>query len=141
MGSVTMTADMSSFREVLHAEFEQRRARNIRYSVRRFAGALGVDHATLARLLKSVGPIAPRTVRRLGVRLHLAIDEIEAMVRREEEQIVASAVARPRFRPDSRWLATQTGLNVDTVNASLQSLLRTGRLQMRSREQWTVKER
>ena len=73
------------------------------------------------------------------MRLGMSNAEIEAVVRYETEAAVASAICRSTFRAESRWLATVTGLPIDCVNMTLQSLLRQGRLVMLSRG-WQVRD-
>lgn len=130
--------DFVRFRAAVHAELMRRQRQNARYSLRGFARALGVHHATVSRLLNDDGPLQTRTVRTLGVRLGLSSDEIQAFVSREDEAAVLAAVARPAFRPSSRWLASVSGISVDRVNVALQSLIRCRRLQMASATRWLV---
>jgi hypothetical protein len=40
------------------------------------------------------------------------------------------SVQSPRFRPECRWVAVNTGLSVDTVNIAIHRLLRAGELAM-----------
>jgi plasmid maintenance system antidote protein VapI len=126
------------FREAVAAEFERRRGHNRRYSLRAFARALGVHHATMSRLLATTRPVQARTVRTLGPRLGLSSSRIVAMVSLEDAASVAASIARPSFRPDSRWLASVAGIPVDRVNIALQGLLRSGRLRMPSVSRWLL---
>lgn len=129
-----------SFREIVARELQLRQERNRRYSLRRFAEQLGVHHATLSRLLRNKRPASERTVLTLGRALRLPASELESLVLAENDTAILLAIQRPTFRPDSRWLATVSGLPLDRVNVALQSLLRTGDLRMVSRECWTTKE-
>jgi hypothetical protein len=119
-------------------ELDRRRARNPRYSLRAFARQLGTDHTALARLLHSHRRLTPARARSLGARLGLAPAEIDEACRIEGARLLAALVARPDFRPDSRWIATRTGLPVDDVNIALQRLLHARRLHMVSTTAWTV---
>jgi hypothetical protein len=77
-------------------------------------------------------------VTRIGERIGLSRIETAAFAAKEDVVAVAAAIDRSSFRPDSRWLASVTGLPVDRVNISLQTLLRCGQLRMLSRHQWVI---
>lgn len=126
------------FREAVRAELTRRCQQNARYSMRGFARALGVHHATLSRLLGDDRPLQARTVRALAPRLGFSPREIQAFVSSEDLAAVAAAIERPAFRPSSRWLASVSGISVDRVNVALQSLLRCGRLRMASASSWLI---
>ena len=122
----------------MDAELARRRRQNARYSLRGFARALGVHHATLSRLLNDDRPLQTGTIRTLGPRLGFSSGEIQAFVLHEDEAAVIAAVGRPSFRPSSRWVASVSGISVDRVNVALQSLLRCGRLRMATATRWLV---
>jgi transcriptional regulator with XRE-family HTH domain len=126
------------FRELVAAELERRRQSTPRYSLRRFAGRVGVHHATLSRLLRNGTPIPARTVRAVGLRLGLTIAQVDIIAAREDEAAVLVAVGRAGFRPSSRWLAMMAGMSIDRVNIALQALLRRGCLRMEQRDRWRV---
>ena len=127
------------FREVVAVEFARRRQHNQRYSLRAFARALGVHHATLSRLLNGRQPVQARTVQSLGPKLRLSAPEVAAIVALEDAAAVVSGIGRPSFRPDSRWLASVAGISVDRVNIAIESLLRGGRLRMPSPTRWQLR--
>jgi transcriptional regulator with XRE-family HTH domain len=117
-------------RACLRDEFERRRTRNSRYSLRAFARRLGVHHTTIARILGGRHRLTARRIAALGARLGLSAREIGAAHLHEHQRLVASLVESADFRADSRWLATRSGLAVDAVNVALQSLLRERRVVM-----------
>jgi transcriptional regulator with XRE-family HTH domain len=125
-----------TFRTVLQTEFDRRRARNARYSLRAFARALSVDHSTLSQLLRGKRRLTARNVRTLGRRLRLSAAAIAEHCALEHESAVLAALRRRGFRPDSRWLATIAGIPLDEVNVTLQRLLRKRIVTMHSRESW-----
>ena len=127
-----------TFREVIASELRRRQERNRRYSLRRFAAQLGVHHATISRLLRGTRPVPERTVRAVGSRIGLSAAQLDALVLAEHEAAVLLAIRQPAFRPASRWLATVSGLPIDSVNIAIQSLLRTGRLRMVARDRWVA---
>jgi hypothetical protein len=117
-------------------ELARRRARNPRYSLRAFARQLGTDHSTISRV--SAGRrLTVARMRSLGRRLGLNASEIDAACRHENMLRVRDLVRRPGFRPDSRWIATRTGIALDDVNVALQALLAARRLHMTSTTTWT----
>ena len=131
-----------SFRALLHAELDRRRQVNRRYSLRAFARSLAVDHSTLSQILRGKRRLTARNVHAFGCRLRLTARDIEELAALEYESAVLDAVGRPAFRPDSRWLASVTGIPLDAVNFTLQRLLRKRKLTMASRERWLrVEER
>lgn len=128
-----------AFREILQHELEQRRGRNARYSLRAFARALALDHASLSQILRGKRRLTPRTIRRLGAKLRVPPAEIEQLCGQENDRAVLRAIAATKFRPASRWIAAVTGIPVDDVNISLQRLVRTGVLLMTSTRHWEVR--
>jgi len=127
-----------TFRALLSAEFERRRARNPRYSMRCFARSLRTHHSTLSRLLNGGRPIQARTIASLGRSLGLSESDIRACAASEDAAAICRAVRRATFRPDSRWLATVCGLSIDRVNIALHALIHGGRLRMVAADRWIV---
>jgi transcriptional regulator with XRE-family HTH domain len=127
-----------TFREILRGEIARRQQQNRRYSLRRFARQAGVHHATISRWLRSSRPAPERLVRAVGGRIGISSPDVERVVLAENEAAVVLAIGRTAFRTSSRWLATVTGLPIDSVNIALQSLLRKGAITMPARERWTV---
>jgi plasmid maintenance system antidote protein VapI len=124
------------FRACLRSEFERRRKRNPRYSLRAFAQRLGAHHTTLARILGGDHRLTARRIAALGARLGLSTRDMGAACLHEHTRLVAALVRRDDFRADSRWIAMRTGLTVDAVNVALQSLLRERRLSLTSTTRW-----
>lgn len=125
-------------RDVVEREF-RRRQRNRRYSLRSFARQLGIHHSTLVRLRQGKR-LTPQTVSRLGVRLGLTTREMAAASAHANAEVLLALVRHPDFRPDSRWLAVRTGLNLDDVNMTLHQLIAGRRLRLAGRDTW-VEER
>ncbi len=50
----------------LQDEFERRRARNARYSLRAFARALEIDHSTLSKKVRGKRAVPDRTLEQLA---------------------------------------------------------------------------
>jgi transcriptional regulator with XRE-family HTH domain len=127
------------FREAVAAELERRRRRNQRYSLRQFARGLGVHHSTVSRLLRGARPVPPRTLLTMATHLGMSPAQAADFLSREDDAAVVEAIRRPAFRPDSRWLASATGISVDGVNVVLQKLLRIGSLRMSSADRWELR--
>ena len=127
-----------SFREVLEHELQARRARNPRYSLRAFARALALDHASLSQILRGRRRLTTRAIRHLGWILRLAPQEIERHCAEANDAALLGAVGTPLFRADTRRLATILGITIDEVNVSLQRLLRFGALRMTAADAWEV---
>jgi transcriptional regulator with XRE-family HTH domain len=125
-----------TFRVLLQTELDRRRAANRRYSLRAFARALSIDHATLSQILRGKRRLTSRKVGALGRRLRLSAHAIDEHAALEHEEAILAAVDRPGFRADSRWLASVTGIPLDVVNTTLQRLLRKRRLVMAARDRW-----
>lgn len=127
-----------SFRELLRSELSRRQAKNPRYSLRRFASALGIQHSTLSRLLRSQGSVAARTIHALAQPLGLTKVEEQRYCAEEARVAVLDAARAPDLPKDSRHLASRLGISVDAVNVSLQSLLRQRALSMPAHDRWLV---
>ncbi len=121
---------------VLRAELERRRGANPRYSLRSFARDLHVDHSTLSQMLRGKRRLTGRNVRAFGRRLRLAAPEIAELCALENESAVLSALDRPNFQADSRWVASMIGIPLDEVNVTLQRLLRKRIVTMAARARW-----
>ena len=144
----------STFAAVLRAELTRRCARNPSYSLRAFARALEVDHATLSQILRGRRALTRDTIVQLGQRLGLEAARVEAYVRdaaaaREGPPTGSAAldaaailgdplhhqllalVHTEDFRGDSRFLAQVLDTTPDAINVVLQRLLRFGLLTMK----------
>jgi len=152
------------FSDRLQREFQQRRAKNRRYSLRAFAAALGTDHSTLSQVLRNRRRVSVIRIRAWAKRLQIDPEETAAYViaeqliddqalRRDTELRHWSAEAAavlagrthweivrwsrtPEFRPDCRWIAERTGATTDEVNVALARLLRLGLLEIRGKDAW-----
>lgn len=125
-------------RLLLHDEFERRRARNPRYSLRAFARQLATHHSSIIRILNDRHRLTPLRVRALGTRLGLTVAEMDAACLHEQLEQVAWLVARPGFVPDTRWIAMRSGLTMDEVNVAVHLLVYSRRITMVSASHWTT---
>ena len=54
----------------------------------------------------------------------------------QNAQTILQLIRSASFQPNSRWIATRTGIPVDAVNAALDRLLRQRDLQMQTIHYW-----
>jgi transcriptional regulator with XRE-family HTH domain len=153
------------FQEVLRREFQARRAKNPRYSLRAFAALLGTDHSTLSQVMRGTRRPPIRQIhgwaRKLGMTpeeatVHVAAQHLpDAATAERQEQLrhwtaEAMGVVTERahweilrlshaagFKPDCRWIAEQTSTTVDEVNVALSRLLRLRLLKITGAGKWT----
>ncbi len=155
---------VSSFGERLLREFETRRCKNPRYSLRALAAFLETDHSTLSQILRGSRRVPVSRIR--GWARKLGIDQEETTVyiaaehepdtrtaerQRQMRQWTAEALAianqpahwgilrlcrAPEFRSDSRWIAQQIGVDIDQVNLAFSRLLRLRLLEVRASGEW-----
>jgi len=154
----------SLFPEKLKREFEARREKNSRYSLRAFAAFLGTDHSTLSQILRAKRPISAKQVRGWGEKLGMTTEETavyvaaqyvpDASTGRGQERLrhwtaEAMAIVDDRihwqilrllhsrsFQADCRWIAAEIGTTVDQVNLALSRLLRLRLLEMAPSGKW-----
>jgi hypothetical protein len=153
-----------SFRERLSREFETRRERNARYSLRAFAAFLGADHSTLSQIFRGTRPIPESRIRSWSRKLGLEKEEIAVYLAAEKMPDAATSARHerlrhwtadamgvvtervhwqilqlsrtPGFRADCRWIAGRTGASVDQVNLALATLLRLRLLETTPAGEW-----
>lgn len=142
---------MSTFRDRLQCEWEKRRERNLRYSLRAFAAFLGTDHSTLSQILRRQRRIPIIPMRRWCEKLGMTPEEIAVYVAEQyvPDELTARRHAQlrhwtsegiaivtdhthwhivrlthsKRFQTDCRWIANELGVSVDRVNLALGRLL------------------
>ncbi|HWA28139.1 MAG TPA: hypothetical protein VG734_20985 [Lacunisphaera sp.] len=124
-------------RQTLAAELARRRSRNRRYSLRALARDLDTDHASLSQFLRGRRHLSARKLQQLGRRLHLGAADIAEACEQHNADAIARLGRLKSFRPDSRWIATRTGLPLDLVNAALTRLLHQRRLAMPAADRWS----
>ncbi len=152
------------FAERLRQEFEARKEKNARYSLRAFASLLEADHATLGQVFRGIRRVPVAKINAWARRLGLDREETQAYVaaahapddaalarqhqlRHWSAEALAVVTDRthfeilrllhlPGFRMESRWIAQQAGASVDQVNIVLQRLLRLGLVSMQPGEAW-----
>ena len=125
-------------RERLKLEFAKRRVRNPRYSLRAYARSLSIHHTTLKRVLDGSRGLSPATLDGVCAKLGYSPDEIRSARLEQHARRILQLVANPDFRPDSRWIAVKSGVDLDNVNRALHMLIHQRRLAMTTPERWTV---
>ena len=125
-------------RERLKLEFAKRVERNPRYSFRAYARSLSIHHATLKRVLDGSRGLSPAALAAMCAKLGYSPDEIRAARIDEDARKILLLVGNPDFRPDCRWIAVLSGVDLDNVSRALHMLIHQRRLTMSTPERWTV---
>jgi plasmid maintenance system antidote protein VapI len=125
-------------RDRLSEELGRRVQGNPRYSLRAFARSLSLHHSTLRRVLDGSRGLSPSLLHRVCTRLGYSPAEIRAAKLVEDARRVLRVASAPGFRPDCRWIAMQSGVDLDNVNRALHLRIHERRLVMSSANQWTV---
>ncbi len=153
-----------TFRDRLRQEYARRRAANARYSLRAMAKLLGADHASLSQIMRGKRPVPVERIGPWARKLKLSSEEVavysavarvvDAQVQAAQEALrhwsteVLSLLSMPvhqeilrlsrtaTFKSESRWIAAQTGSNVDDVNIALSRMLRLGLLEADAKGIW-----
>lgn len=128
------------FREALQREFDRRRSVNPRYSLRSWARAMGVDHASMSQILRGHRRLTAKKVRAFCARLGIPATEAEEYCALEQEAVLLDSVSSGSYRADSRRLAMTLGIPVDQVNITLQRVLRKRMMIMKERDCWVRAE-
>ena len=71
-------------------------------------------------------------------RLGCSPAEVVAARLAEDARRILPLVSAPDFRPDCRWIAMKSGVDLDNVNRALHLLIHERRLVMSSPTRWTV---
>lgn len=152
------------FQQRLQREFDTRREKNVRFSLRAFAKLLGTEHATVSQILRGTRRPPVGRIRAWSRQLGMDPEEAAAYIAAEhlpdeasaarQEQVLhwtaeAAAILMGRvhwelfrlcgaaeFRADVRWIAREAGATVDEVNVAFTRLLRLGLLQTSSDGRW-----
>ncbi len=126
-------------RPLIEADFERRRVRNARYSLRAYARAMGMHHSTLSQLISGQRRLTAKNVRHLGARLGLSAEVVSAACLAEQADSLLRLLSRGDARFDTRWLSMRLGISIDDVNCALQQLLYERRLTIPALNVWTCK--
>jgi transcriptional regulator with XRE-family HTH domain len=164
IGAMPKKVSSTLFSERLRREFETRRERNPRYSLRAFAGFLRTDHSTLSQILRGARRVPPGRIRVWSKILGMGAEEIslyaaaesapDAATHRKHELLrhwtaeaesitngpihlqIIRLSRNPDFRADCRWIAARLKVDVDEVNIALSRLLRLRLLAAAAPNQW-----
>ena len=105
-------------RTILREELDRRRRVNPRYSLRALARTLQLEHSTVSQLLRGRRAMTWK-----------AIHHTARTMRWTGSAILRAAESDPRF--DSRRIARQLGVSVDTVNLALTDLCLFGLMELK----------
>ena len=152
----------TNFRTFLQAELARRCLENPQYSLRAFAGRIGVDHSTLSQILRGRRALTERTIRLVAKKLEQrpeAIEEFVALQRAQGEDPRDREVRRltrdmicvvsdwyhyailelthlKGFQADSRWIARALDITIDEVNAAVSRMAGLRLLEMEAPDRW-----
>ena len=128
-----------AFPAFLQREYQRRRTRNRRYSLRAFARDLGCDHSTLSQWMRGRRPITQPSLDRLCAGLGIAGADRARVCEIDEADIAVVAAVRNGASRTSPGLAGAAAMPVDHVNLSLFKLRRLNSLR-RGGADWHVVE-
>jgi transcriptional regulator with XRE-family HTH domain len=123
----------------IQSEFEARRRKNARYSLRAFARDLDFDHATLSQLIRDKRALSDDMAERLCEALQLS--GLQRVIATEYEPIDRRLVAsiREMDHPGVRELARILRVSVDALNVSLARLMRLGVVKLEGTK-WIIQD-
>ena len=154
-------AQISDLRQMLHLEFERRVAKNPSYSLRAFAKALGIYHATLSALMSGARPFTVKSARSISVALGLSPTAVanhanETPAAKRKAALLIDPVADDEYSLEANWrhdalleclqlpkqshetrsLAASLGFTAAEVMSSLQLLERRRMIQRATDGSW-----
>ena len=139
----------AAFVQRLQKEFDTRRTRNPKYSLRAFSQFLNVDHASLSQILRRQRAVPAGAAEAWGTMLGWAAGEVRAYASTEAWAAQALEIvddprhwalvrlARDRdFVGNCTWIADRLGVSVDDANVVITRLLRVGMIRMDGNRPW-----
>jgi transcriptional regulator with XRE-family HTH domain len=124
----------------LNREYERRKRRNARYSLRAFARDLGCDHSTLSQWMRGKRPITEEAAGLICQALGLHGVDRRRVCELDEIDLQVVAAARETEARNCHDLSAASGLGIDRLNISLSKLMRLGVLRMAGSE-WHLVEK
>jgi transcriptional regulator with XRE-family HTH domain len=154
------TQTPQDFRKLLQREFQRRLDANPRYSLRAFAKALGIYHATLSSLLSGQRPISAKSIQKIGSALGLTPKDLEthlaksthfnsqSVVELQEDEFnlianwqhdaILEFLQLPGESKEARSIGRRLKMTAADVLVSLQLLERTGMIERDVVGHWNV---
>lgn len=161
----TKAAKAPDFRRLLQDELVRRTQKNPGYSLRAFARMLGIQSGFLSKLLLGQRRVTPATVRRIGAKLGLSLQEIEFFEQAHRHKFDTAAmdfhqIAHDHFQiisdwyhfailelaevkgfdPSTRWIAKTLGISVAEAQAAVERLVRIGYISIDTKGRWKLLE-
>lgn len=128
------------FESFLSREYERRRDRNRRYSLRAYARDLGCDHATLSQWIRGARPISDQSIGAICTVLGLDEATRERVSALEDVDVEIAETVRAAAHCTSPAIAAKLGIPGDLVNIALGRLIRLGLLRMDG-PRWSIAAR
>ena len=114
----------SSFVDAVSEDFDRRRQKNPRYSLRAYAAYLGVNASALSRLRRGQAMPSPKTAAKIAKKLQVSADDKRILLRNlledrraREAATLAKALDAPDLRPRPHELDADASASVFNVTA------------------------
>lgn len=149
---------MTEFRNLLQQEFLKRSGKNPGYSLRAFAKALGINHATLSGLMSGKRPVSPATMQKLSKTLQLPPEKVGEFVESRKgksyfilQQDAFNAMSEwyfdaileltliPNFKLEADIIADSIGITRTQAQIALETLERLDLLMKDSSGRWKLR--
>lgn len=155
-----------SFRQLLQEELLRRCKANPKYSLRAFAGSLGLESSRLSKILRGERPANAMLVEKLGQKLGLTLNQIEQyksqtsntknkkstdyhQISLDAFQLIADwhhyavleLMKTTNFKSDVGWIARRLGATVHEIRACVERLQRIGILEINNKGEWFDKSK
>ena len=156
------------FRHYLREELLRRTRDNPKYSLRAFAGALGVQSGFLSKILNGQRRVTPKSIEKFGRKLGLTEDQIQSYLPTSAAPAELRTVAVPNFKnlaedhfqvisdwyhfailelatikgfqPKPRWISAKLGLPIAETEEAIARLVRLGYVTIRRNGAWKLGE-
>lgn len=154
--------DEAGFRRFLQEELIQRCKKNSSYSLRSFAGSLGVSHSSLSLFLNGKRSITKKLFQKLCVSMKLSPKEVgrffifepiknsrERQYKQLEDDVfeiiadwhhfaILELISVKNFQPNAQWVAAALGIHVAEVKLAIERLQRLQFLKVGNDGSWIV---
>lgn len=153
--------DSEKFRLFLQSEFDRRKEKNSRYSLRSFSSHLDIHVSCLSAILRGIRPLTDNLISRFLNKLELNPEELEKLLKTENliENIQAiltldtfaiisqwyhyAILELPKtedFKEDFVWISKVLEISVTEVQSAVERLCRVGLLEIQEDGKWHIVE-
>lgn len=149
--------------DFLKSEYNRRRLKNSRYSLRKFALDLNVSAPVMSRILSDKIIVSKRTLKTISNKLALPSNLIEETNASEAKKLmrengisylsleqvklikswyfpaICEAITLPEFKHDTKWLAQKLNITLPMVNECIDLLTECNLISLDSDNKWILK--